>query len=99
MGNDNAALFSVPPAIDSLGQLTFAPAIGAIGSATINLNLKDNGGTPNGGIDTSPSQTFVIHLTNQPAMGQPDSYSIPHDKVFNLPARGVLANDSDSDGD
>ncbi|MBE9183346.1 cadherin-like domain-containing protein [Microcoleus sp. LEGE 07076] len=32
-------------------------------------------------------------------MAQPDSYSIPHDKVFNLPAPGVLANDIDPDGD
>ncbi len=53
VGNDNTGLFSVLPAIDSLGQLTFTPAIGAIGSATISLNLKDNGGTDNGGVDTS----------------------------------------------
>ncbi|WP_445301848.1 hypothetical protein, partial [Microcoleus sp. POL1_C1] len=26
-------------------------------------------------------------------MAQSDTYSIPHDKVFNLPAPGVLAND------
>ncbi|MCC3439669.1 Ig-like domain-containing protein, partial [Microcoleus sp. PH2017_05_CCC_O_A] len=98
-GNDNAALFSVPPAIDSAGTLTFTPAVGAIGSAKIALNLKDNGGVANGGVDTSASQTFVINLTNLPPAGQTDNYTIPHTKVFNQQAPGVLGNDSDPDGD
>ncbi|MEG4224421.1 Ig-like domain-containing protein, partial [Microcoleus sp. Pol12A6] len=83
----------------SLGQLIFTSAGAAICRATISLTLRDNGRIANGGIDTSPSQTFVINVTNQQPVAQPDSYSIPHDKVFNLPARGVLANDSDPDGD
>ncbi|TAE23168.1 MAG: tandem-95 repeat protein [Oscillatoriales cyanobacterium] len=98
-GNDNAALFSVPPAIDSAGTLTFTPAVGAIGSAKIAVNLKDNGGVANGGVDTSASQTFVINLTNLPPAGQTDNYTIPHTKVFNQQAPGVLGNDSDPDGD
>ncbi len=64
VGNDNTGLFSVLPAIDSLGQLTFTPATGAIGSATISLNLKDNGGIANGGVDTSANQTFAINVNN-----------------------------------
>ncbi|MEG4634733.1 Ig-like domain-containing protein, partial [Microcoleus sp. AR_TQ3_B6] len=99
VGNDDTALFSVLPAIDSLGQLTFTPLAGLIGTATINLTLRDNGGIANGGIDTSASQTFVINVTNQQPWTQSDSYSIPHDKVFNLPAPGVLANDDKFDGD
>ncbi|MEG4636641.1 Ig-like domain-containing protein [Microcoleus sp. Aus8_D4] len=99
VGNDNAALFSVPPAIDSAGTLTFTPAVGAIGSAKIALNLKDNGGVANGGVDTSANQTFVINLTNLPPAGQTDNYTIPHTKVFNQQAPGVLGNDSDPDGD
>ncbi|WP_293147391.1 Ig-like domain-containing protein [Microcoleus sp. bin48.metabat.b7b8b9.023] len=99
VGNDNAALFSVPPAIDSAGTLTFTPAVGAIGSAKIAINLKDNGGVANGGVDTSANQTFVINLTNQPPAGQTDNYTIPHTKVFNQQAPGVLGNDSDPDGD
>ncbi|MEG4356423.1 sodium:calcium exchanger, partial [Microcoleus sp. Aus8_D1] len=93
VGNDNAALFSVPPAIDSAGTLTFTPAVGAIGSAKIALNLKDNGGVANGGVDTSANQTFVINLTNLPPAGQTDNYTIPHTKVFNQQAPGVLGND------
>ncbi|HCV30925.1 MAG TPA: sodium:calcium exchanger, partial [Microcoleaceae bacterium UBA9251] len=64
VGNDNAGLFSVAPAIDSLGQLTFTPATGKTGRATITLNLKDSGGTANGGVDTSPNQTFTINVNN-----------------------------------
>jgi VCBS repeat-containing protein len=60
-GNTNPALFSTPPAIDPLtGTLTYTPAPNANGSATITLTLKDNGGTANGGVDTSVPQTFVI---------------------------------------
>ncbi len=58
--NTNAALFSVAPAISSTGTLTYTPAANANGSATITINLKDNGGTANGGVDTSAPQTFTI---------------------------------------
>ncbi|MEG3974771.1 Calx-beta domain-containing protein, partial [Microcoleus sp. herbarium8] len=64
VGNDNTGLFSVLPAIDSAGQLTFTPAIGATGTANITLNLKDNGGIANGGVDTSVNQTFIINVNN-----------------------------------
>jgi hypothetical protein len=58
--NTNAGLFSAAPAISPAGALTYTPAANANGSATITINLKDNGGTANGGVDTSPSQTFTI---------------------------------------
>ncbi len=59
-GNSNAGLFSVLPAVDSSGQLTFTPAANANGSATVTLHLSDNGGTANGGIDTSADVSFDI---------------------------------------
>ena len=62
-GNTNAALFSAAPAVAANGTLTFTPAANANGSATITLTLSDNGGTANGGVDTSPPQTFVINVT------------------------------------
>ncbi|MFZ1621920.1 tandem-95 repeat protein [Dokdonella sp.] len=62
-GNTNPALFSVAPAISASGILTYTPAADANGTATISLALADNGGTANGGIDTSPTQTFVITVT------------------------------------
>src|SRR3989442_2958614 len=35
----------------------------ANGSATVTVTLSDNGGTANGGVDTSASQTFTITVT------------------------------------
>src|SRR4029079_2566536 len=34
------------------------------GSATITIVLKDNGGTANGGVDTSGAQTFVVSVVD-----------------------------------
>ncbi|MGZ5049625.1 MAG: DUF4347 domain-containing protein [Methylobacter sp.] len=58
--NDNNALFSVQPSIDSNGNLTYTPAADASGTTTVTVTLKDDGGTANGGKDTSASQTFTI---------------------------------------
>ncbi|OGG44698.1 MAG: hypothetical protein A3F84_28760 [Candidatus Handelsmanbacteria bacterium RIFCSPLOWO2_12_FULL_64_10] len=61
--NDNNALFSAQPAISPSGELTYAPGPDAHGSATVTVALKDDGGTANGGVDTSPAQTFTITVT------------------------------------
>jgi uncharacterized repeat protein (TIGR01451 family) len=61
--NDNNALFSVQPTISSNGVLTYTPAQDASGVATVTVVLKDNGGTANGGVDTSITQTFTITIT------------------------------------
>ena len=61
--NDNSALFSGQPAIGANGMLTFTPAPDANGSATVTVRLHDNGGTANGGVDTSAPQTFTITVT------------------------------------
>jgi autotransporter-associated beta strand protein len=60
VSNDNNALFSVQPTIDSNGNLTYTPAANANGTATVTVSIKDDGGTANGGVDTSASQTFTI---------------------------------------
>ena len=62
--NSNAALFSAGPAISSDGTLTYTPAADVTGSATITINLKDNGGTANGGVDTSANQSFSITVNS-----------------------------------
>jgi hypothetical protein len=61
---DNTALFSSQPAINpSTGELTYTPAADANGSATVTVRLQDDGGTANGGVDTSASQQFTITVT------------------------------------
>ena len=63
-GNTNTALFSAGPAVSSTGTLTYTLAPSVAGTATITLTLSDNGGTANGGVDTSaPPQTFTITVT------------------------------------
>jgi hypothetical protein len=60
VGNDNNALFSSQPAVSPSGALSFTPATNANGSAQATVYLTDDGGTANGGDDTSGSQTFTI---------------------------------------
>jgi hypothetical protein len=62
--NTNTGLFSAGPAVSNTGVLTYTPAPNANGSATITLKLTDNGGIANGGVDESPTQTFVINVTS-----------------------------------
>ncbi|MFA6544361.1 MAG: Ig-like domain-containing protein [Limisphaerales bacterium] len=61
--NDNNALFSSQPAISVAGTLSFTTALNAFGSATVTVVARDNGGTVNGGVDTSAPQTFSITVT------------------------------------
>lgn len=58
--NDNPGLFATQPAVAPDGTLTFQTTALALGSATVTVRAVDNGGTANGGVDTSPPQTFTI---------------------------------------
>ena len=60
---NNDALFAVKPSIAANGTLSFTPAAGASGVATVTVLLKDNGGIANGGADTSVAKTFTITVT------------------------------------
>lgn len=74
VSNNNAALFSTPPAVAANGTLTFTPAPNANGAATVTVQIHDNGGTANGGADTSVAQTFTITVTpvnDAPTLAQP----------------------------
>ena len=62
VSNDNAALFSVQPAVAPDGTLTYTPALLAVGSATVTVRLRDSGGNSGPGLDTSPPQTFTITI-------------------------------------
>ncbi len=65
-------MFAAGPAVSSTGTLTYTPAANANGSATITLRLQDNGGTANGGVDTSAAQNFTITVNpvNDPPVAQ-----------------------------
>ena len=60
LSNDNPSLFSLQPAIDTSGTLTYTPVENAHGEAIVSVVLSDNGGTANGGDDTSDTLTFSI---------------------------------------
>src|SRR6185369_2228570 len=59
-GNTNPSLFSVAPSISPTGALSYTLALNANGTAVITVILKDNGGTADGGEDTSKPQSFNI---------------------------------------
>lgn len=61
VATDNAALFSVAPTVNpTTGNLTFTAAPNANGTANVTVTLRDNGGTANGGLDTSTPYVFTI---------------------------------------
>jgi len=61
--NSNNTLFSTQPAVSSTGTLTYTPSANMNGTATVTVSLHDDGGTANGGVDTSAFQTFTITVT------------------------------------
>ena len=63
VSNNNTALFSAQPAVSSSGTLTYTPATNVCGAATVSVQAHDDGGTANGGQDTSAAQTFTITVT------------------------------------
>ena len=97
VSNSNATLFSAQPAIAANGTLTFTPATGASGTATVTVQLHDDGGTTNGGVDTTAPVTFTITVTagNRPPVAVADTATTPVKTSVTI---DVLANDSDPDG-
>lgn len=58
----NPSLFSSAPAVSREGRLSFTPATDANGRATVGVVLRDNGGTANGGRNTSAVHTLEISV-------------------------------------
>jgi hypothetical protein len=70
VSTDKPALFTDPPTISPVdGTLSYTPAPGAAGTATVTVQLHDSGGTEGGGVDTSAAQMFTIHLSTDVAGG------------------------------
>jgi hypothetical protein len=62
VSNDNVSLFTTQPAIDASGQLSFEVAASTTGTAVVSVKLIDNGGTGNGGVDSTSTVTFDIDV-------------------------------------
>jgi hypothetical protein len=64
VGNSNNGLFSAQPAVAADGTLTFTPAPGVSGTATVSVTVRDDGGTANpGDDDTGDTVTFTITVS------------------------------------
>lgn len=93
--NNSNSLFSVQPAIDVSGSLSYTPAQGQSGTATVSVKIQDDGGTVNGGVDMSAIQTFTITVNTQtaPVMGavtQPTCGSVTGSvDISGLPSSGI----------
>lgn len=97
--NDNNSLFSVQPEVAHDGTLTYTPADAAYGSAAVTVTIIDDGGTLNGGINTS-SQDFDITISpinNPPEMNVPGAQSIREDNTISFTgANTIIIADSDA---
>jgi hypothetical protein len=90
-------LFTVQPAVSLAGVLTFTTNPANTGTATITLHLHDNGGTENGGDDTSATQTFTIQTVVPPPVAVNDAYTATGNIGINVNtvAEGVLQRGTD----
>ncbi len=98
-GNTNPGILSAGPVVNpSTGTLTYTPTVGASGATTITLQLQDNGGVLNGGVDAvSHTFTITVNLSTQPPVANNDSYNASEDLNLTVAAPGVLGNDTDPD--
>src|SRR5581483_3722553 len=98
VSNSAAALFAAQPTVAANGTLTYTPAANANGSATVTVRAKDDGGTANGGNDSSAPLTFTITVTpvNDPPVARADSSAVAEDDPGGVTVN-VLANDTDVD--
>jgi|GEM_PF-5888162 len=87
------ALFQVLPALDAAGTLTFTPAPDAYGTAVVTAELRDNGGTANGGVDRSPAQTFALNIApvnDAPFLRTPPPVGLARNSApYTLPLTGI----------
>ena len=85
---DKHKLLSVPPSISSDGVLCLSISPDQYGSAKFYVNLKDDGGTEFGGIDTSITQQFI--LTVEPVNDCPDFVKGNDQIVLNTQGKQVI---------
>ncbi|HTD67739.1 MAG TPA: tandem-95 repeat protein, partial [Candidatus Limnocylindria bacterium] len=94
--NENPSLFAAPPSIAPNGTLTYTPAPNVFGTARVHMTARDNGGTANGGVDTSGEVVFTITVNSPPIVSivAPANGSA----LLNPATFTVVADASDPDG-
>ena len=92
VSSSNAGLFDALTVSGSAatGNLVYQVKSGTVGTATVTVTVKDNGGTANGGVDTY-SRTFVITVNALPVLSISSDKGIEVSKgqVVNLNATGA----------
>src|SRR5215203_1171920 len=95
--SDNNNLFTSggQPAIDASGKLTYEAAPNANGNATVTVKAHDDGGTANGGADTSAEQSFKINITamNDAPIAHADTMATDEDTKLVFPSSDLVGND------
>lgn len=106
LSNDDNALFDTQPDIDNDGDLTFTPADGVVGTATVDVRVVDDGGTSNGGEDTSAPESFDITFDKRDCLdrrevsrGQEDRACPGEDGLRRDKSRGETDRGTGRDGD
>jgi subtilisin family serine protease len=97
VSNSNPALFTSGPSVAADGTLSFETAANAFGTSTIEIRLRDNGGTESGGVDASNIQSFTIAINpvNDAPTAAPDSFVGTEELPFTIVPAILLHNDSD----
>jgi hypothetical protein len=72
--------------------LTYTPDTGFVSSDSFSYTIED-------GFGGSATATVTVDVTNQAPTAVDDVYGTQQDQPLNIAAPGVLANDSDADGD
>lgn len=75
---DNPGLFAVQPAVAADGTLTYTPRANANGASSVTVVARDNGGTANGGDDTSAGSTFTLTVDS---VNDPPTFSAGGDQT------------------
>ncbi|HEY8239062.1 MAG TPA: Ig-like domain-containing protein [Candidatus Limnocylindrales bacterium] len=99
---DRPDLFFDKPSIaifqTTFGRLSFTPAPGAHGTATVTVRSRDNGGTARGGDDLSPPVEFTITITKTPTPEPTQAPPEPTETPTEAPSDAPSAEPSASDG-
>jgi hypothetical protein len=95
-----SGLLAALPSISASGTLSVAAAGTATGTDNFSVVLMDNGGTANGGHNTSAPQSFSITVTSTPPapLAKPDTFVLSTSASSSATSSdGVLVNDVSED--